>query len=148
MTTIPLARRLAGRSSHSMSVRSSLYSNAELNPAKILGARTCEQILLQYEVFDVTGEILVAKTSPVACPTGTRVLFHDQRMAKITTKNMCSAMADHLKGDIAISKEEWNRRELLRDVKFIGVAVTQSRKVQKFDRMRLRQRVITVVRVW
>ena len=33
------------------------------------------------------------------------------------------------------SKEEWNRRELLRDVKFIGVAVTphKAEKIQKFD---------------
>lgn len=129
MTTVPLARRLAGPS-FSLNVR---YDQAFMTKRRTrssadicVGKNVKTDFTSEYEVFDVAeGEILVSKFQPGRLSDGYARCF--------STINGWQKDYD-IKGKDADSCKR-TREALLKDVQFIGVAVTphKSEKIQKFD---------------
>lgn len=129
MTTVPLARRLAGPS-FSLNVR---YDQAFMTKRRnhssadiCVGPNVKTDFTSEYEVFDVAeGEILMSKFQPGRLSDGYARCFSTingwQKNYGIDGKDADSCTR--------------TREALLRDVQFIGVAVTPHRteKIQKFD---------------
>ena len=136
MTTVPLARRLAGPS-FSLNVR---YDQAFMTKRRTrssadicVGKNVKTDFTSEYEVFDVAeGEILVSKFQPGRLSDGYARCFStvngwQKDYAKLRK------VPDKDRKDPEVCKV--NREQLLKDVQFIGVAVTphKSEKIQKFD---------------
>lgn len=128
MTTVPLARRLAGPS-FSLNVR---YDQAFMTKRRnhssadiCVGPNVKTDFTSEYEVFDVAeGEILMSKFQPGRLSDGYARCF--------STIN--GWQKNYVDGKDADSCTK-TREALLKDVQFIGVAVTPHRteKIQKFD---------------
>lgn len=132
MSTIPLARRLAGPK-FSLNVRydQAFMTKRRTKSSKDIGVHqnVRTDFTSEYEVFDVAeGEILVSKDQPGRLSDGYARCF-----SSINGWQKDYYAEQGLGG--GVDKAEYNRDQLVRDVKFIGVAVTphKAEKIQKFD---------------
>ena len=137
MTTVPLARRLAGPS-FSLNVR---YDQAFMTKRRTrssadicVGKNVKTDFTSEYEVFDVAeGEILVSKFQPGRLSDGYARCFSSVNgwQKDYAEQSGRFQPEDKKKKDYC----DFNRKALLDDVQFIGVAVTphKSEKIQKFD---------------
>lgn len=135
MTTVPLARRLAGPK-FSLNVR---YDQAFMTKRR---SKSCKDIGVgkniktdftsEYEVFDVAeGEILVSKDQPGRLSDGYARCFS-------TVNGWQKDYAAEAGRDRSRDEAEYlriNREGIIKDVQFIGIAVTphKTEKIQKFD---------------
>lgn len=133
MSTIPLARRLAGPS-FSLNVR---YDQAFMTKRR---TKSCDNVKVgpnvrtdftsEYEVFDVAeGEILVSKDQPGRLSDGYARCFSSINGWQKDYADKAGPF------DSDKDREKHNRRELINDINFIGIAVTphKAEKIQKFD---------------
>ena len=136
MSTVPLARRLAGPS-FSLNVR---YDQAFMTKRRTrssadigVGVNVKTDFTSEYEVFDVAeGEILVSKFQPGRLSDGYARCFSSVNGWQKNYAKLDGAPDNQKKTEEYC---EYNRNALLDDVQFIGVAVTphKSEKIQKFD---------------